>query len=92
MIIASNKDRDLAIKALNGINSQDKNQILDAVNIVNEILHKIINSAAIYGDLQEAKQAQLRTAYYKPYIEVTDYRLIFCTGSGIGDLDRKSVV
>lgn len=86
MIIASNKDRELAIKALNGINSQDKNQILNAVNIVNELLHKMINSAAIYGDLQFAKTAQLRSGYSRPFIEISENRLMFCTGSAIGDL------
>ena len=86
MIIASNKDRDLAIKALNGINSQDKNQILDAVNIVNELLHKIINSAAMYNDLQNAKLAQLRANYSRPFLEINDQRMMFCSGSAVGDL------
>lgn len=86
MIIASNKDRELAIKALNGLNSQDKNQILEAIGIVNTLLHTLVNSAAIYGDLQAAKSVQMGNSYSRPFLEKTTNRALFCTGSVTGDL------
>jgi hypothetical protein len=73
MILTSDKDRAAALDALNKINSGKKEDVLYGFEIVNSLLHTIVNSPAMYRDVSEAAHAQnvISRAEFFSYTEVS---------------------
>ena len=73
MILASDKDRAIALDALQKINSGKKEEILHGFEIINSMLHTIVNSPAMFKDIAESAHVQnlvSRTEFYA-YTEVS---------------------
>lgn len=62
MILSSDKDRAAALEALQKINSGKKEDVLYGFEIVNSLLHTIVNSPAMFKDVSEAAYAQNRVS------------------------------
>jgi hypothetical protein len=72
MILSSDKDRALALDALQKINSGKKEDILYGFEVVNSLLHTIVNSPAMFRDVSEAARDQntISRAEFYAYTEV----------------------
>jgi hypothetical protein len=62
MILTSDKDRAAALDALQKINSGKKEDVLHGFEIVNSLLHTIVNSPVMFRDVSEAAYAQNRVS------------------------------
>lgn len=73
MILTSNKDRAAALDALQKINSGKKEDVLHGFEIINSLLHTIVNSPAMFKDIAEAAHAQnlASRAEFYAYTEVS---------------------
>ena len=86
MIIADDETRDKAVKALEHINSQDKDKIREGFSIAYEIFHDIANSAAIVSEINTAMKNSLGNNYHTPVIEFNSGYSYINTGSIKGDI------
>ena len=86
IIIANKEDRDKAVKALQYINSQDKNKIREGISIVHDMLHNIANSPVIIREINNAAKISRGRSYHAPYFELNDSYAALSTGSINGDI------
>jgi hypothetical protein len=86
VIIANDETRNKAIKALECINSQDKDKIREGLSIAHEIFHDIANSAAIVNELLTATKIRLAGRFSQPYFEISDTYAFFNMASLNGDI------
>lgn len=91
MIISDKATRDKAIKALEYINSQDKDKIREGLSIAHDMFHDIANSAPIVREINESVKISRRGNYYAPVLELNEHYSYVNIGSITGDISTTLV-